>query len=186
MERNLPLTNTTQESLTIGSTNWWLIWVFTLTEGVKFLQCFFFFFFVGLRTTYKIPIHPTPPPPKKKKIFVLRNRFLSPSQALSVDCEKWLRHIFKCVYDVLIVSVRRWIITFSCAQVNRSHICLPNFTPGLPFKVQINELWLEITSKTLNSKENHKKTIKEQRFIKFWRKWGKEHTLNPLTPRLNL
>ena len=65
MERNLPLTNTTQESLTIGSTNWWLIWVFTLTEGVKFLQCFFFFF-VGLRTTYKIPIHPTPPPKKKK------------------------------------------------------------------------------------------------------------------------
>ena len=86
MERNLPLTNTTQESLTIGSTNWWLIWVFTLTEGVKFLQCFFFFFFVGLRTTYKIPIHPTPPPQKKKKKnFVLQNRFLSPSQALSVD-----------------------------------------------------------------------------------------------------
>ena len=83
MKRNLPLNNITQESPTIRSTNWWLIWVFTLKEGVKFLQCFFFFF-VGLRTTYKISIHPTPPPPKKK-IFVLQNRFLSPSQALSVD-----------------------------------------------------------------------------------------------------
>ena len=143
------------------------------------------FFFCGTKDNLQNSHTPNPPPPKKK-IFVLRNRFLSPSQALSVDCEKWLRHIFKCVYDVLIVSVRRWIITFSCAHVNRSHICLPNFTPGLPFKVQINELLLESTSKTLNSKENHKKTIKEQRFIKFWRKWGKEHTLNPLTPRLNL
>ena len=64
--------------------------------------------------------------------------------------------------------LRRWIITFSCAQVNRSHICLPNFTPGLPFKVQINELQLESTSKTLNSRENHKKTIKEQRFMKIF------------------
>ena len=88
MERNLRLNNITQESLTIRSTNWWLIWVFTLTEGVTFLQwfffCVFFCFFVGLRTTYKIPIHPTTPPPQKK-IFVLHNRFLSPSQALSVD-----------------------------------------------------------------------------------------------------
>ena len=152
----------------------------------NFCNAFFFFFFVGLRTTYKIPIHPTPPPPKKKKFLCYEIGSFLQAKPYLLTAKKWLRHIFKCVYDVLIVSVRRWIITFSCAHVNRSHICLPNFTPGLPFKVQINELWLEITSKTLNSKENHKKTIKEQRFIKFWRKWGKEHTLNPLTPRLNL
>ena len=64
-------------------------------------------FFCGTKDNLQNSHTPTPPPPKKKKIFVLRNRFLSPSQALSVDCEKCLRHMFKCVYDVLIVSVRR-------------------------------------------------------------------------------
>ena len=46
------------------------------------ISAMLFFFFCG--TKNKIPIHPTPPP-KKKKNFVLQNRFLSPSQALSVD-----------------------------------------------------------------------------------------------------
>ena len=88
MERNLPLTNTTQESLTIRSTNWWLIWVFTLTEGVKFLQwffCFCFCFFCGTKDNLQNSHTPNHPPPPKKKIFVLHNRFFSPSQALSVD-----------------------------------------------------------------------------------------------------
>ena len=67
MERNLPLTNTTQESLTIRSTNWWLIWVFTLTDGVKFLQCFFFFFFCGTKNNLQNSHTPNPPPPQKKK-----------------------------------------------------------------------------------------------------------------------
>ena len=72
MERNLPLTNTTQESLTIRSTNWWLIWVFTLTEGVKFLQwffCFCFCFFCGTKDNLQNSHTPNHPPPPKKKIL---------------------------------------------------------------------------------------------------------------------
>ena len=33
------------------------------------ISAMLFFFFVGLRTTYKISIHPTPPPKKKKKFL---------------------------------------------------------------------------------------------------------------------
>ena len=45
---------------------------------------FFFFFFCGTKNNLQNSHTPNPPPPKKKN-FVLQNRFLSPSQALSVD-----------------------------------------------------------------------------------------------------
>ena len=56
---------------------------FYFERRCKISAMLFFFFFCGIKDNLQ-NFH-TPNPPPKKKIFVLQNRFLSPSQALSVD-----------------------------------------------------------------------------------------------------